>query len=130
MAIGAAGCAVGPDYQRPDLPAAKQQGFRGQAADPKALGDVPFWEVFHDEALKGLIQEALSKSPNVQIAAARVEQARALARGGGGARAPSLPPNAGGMRQRASVPGVGVATGDVFAPGISASWEVDLWGRL
>src|SRR5205814_1922008 len=70
------------------------------------------------------------REPAKVEAEARVEQTRALARGDGWALAPSLSANAVGMRQRASVPGLGVATGDVFAPGISASWEVDLWGRL
>jgi multidrug efflux system outer membrane protein len=130
LGVAPAGCAVGPDYKRPDTPAGKQESFRGQAAEAKSLGDLPFWEVFHDEALKGLIQEALSKSPSVQVAAARVEQARGLARADGWALAPSLTANAVGMRQRAPVgPGV-IATFNTFTPSIAASWEIDLWGRL
>jgi len=128
--VVSAGCAMGPEYQRPGTPAAEQKSFRGQAAEQKSLGDVPFWDVFHDEALKGLIQEALSKSPNVQVAAARVQQARALAAADGWALSPALSANAVGSRQRQAVPGLGVATFNVFAPGIAASWEVDLWGRL
>ena len=50
--VGSVGCAMGPEYRRPDTPAAKQETFRGQAADAKSLGELPFWEVFQDEALK------------------------------------------------------------------------------
>lgn len=128
--VVSAGCAMGPEYKRPETPAAEQKTFRGQAEDKKSLGELPFWDVFHDEALKGLIQEALNKSPNVQVAAARVQQARALAAADGWALAPALGANAVGSRQRATVPGLGVATYNLFAPALNASWEVDLWGRL
>ncbi|HVE85274.1 MAG TPA: efflux transporter outer membrane subunit, partial [Myxococcales bacterium] len=129
-AVLAAGCAMGPSYRRPETPAAAQQSFRGQAADPRSLADLPFWDVFHDEALKALINEALGKSPSVQIAAARVEQARALAAADGWALWPGLGANTSGGRQRAAVPGLGVATFNTFGIGANASWEVDLWGRL
>jgi len=129
--VVAAGCAMGPEYKRPDTPAASQEKFRGQAAaDAKSLADLPFWEVFRDEALKGLIDEALSKSPGVQVAAARVEQARALARADGWALWPGFSATANGGRQRAVQGPLGALTFNAFGLGAAASWEIDLWGRL
>ena len=52
--------------------------FRGQeAAEAASLADLPWWEVFQDIILKNLIQEALGNNYDVQIAAARVQEARA-----------------------------------------------------
>ena len=71
-----AGCALGPDYKRP--PVTPPDNFRGQATpgETVSLADTPWWEVFGDATLKGLIQEALAGNYNVRIAAARVQQAR------------------------------------------------------
>src|SRR5215510_12171309 len=72
-----AGCAVGPDYQRP--PVAEPATFRGQAsAEAASLADAPWWEVFQDPVLKGLIGDALRSNYDVRIAAARVQEARAI----------------------------------------------------
>src|SRR5262249_2157870 len=70
------GCAVGPDYARP--PVAEPPAFRDQAtAEAVSLADAPWWAVFQDPILKGLIQESLRTNYDVQIAAARVQEARA-----------------------------------------------------
>ncbi|MGC4049240.1 MAG: efflux transporter outer membrane subunit [Paludibaculum sp.] len=75
-----AGCAVGPDYKRPDLSVPK--GFR--VPDPQvpttesaSLADTPWFEVFQDEQLQGLIREALVSNYDLRDAMARVEAARA-----------------------------------------------------
>ena len=73
-----AGCAVGPNYQRPAInpPAA----FRGQTdASTNSFADLPWWQVFHDEALVQLVRAALTNNYDLRIAFTRVEQARALA---------------------------------------------------
>ena len=72
-----AGCAVGPDYKRPAVNA--PQNFRGDTTGlTNSLGDMPWWELFQDEALQALIRSALTNNYDVRIAAARVEQARAI----------------------------------------------------
>jgi multidrug efflux system outer membrane protein len=71
-----AGCAIGPDYKRPVV--VDPPTFRGLAtAEAASLADLPWWEVFQDPALKELIREALLANYDVQIAAARVQEARA-----------------------------------------------------
>ena len=48
-----AGCAVGPEYKRPAVNA--PQSFRGDATGlTNSLGDMPWWELFRDEALQAL----------------------------------------------------------------------------
>src|SRR5437762_11598761 len=70
------GCAIGPDYKRPVV--AEPPTFRGQAAaEAVSFADAPWWEVFQDPILKALIEEALGNNYDVQIAAARVQEARA-----------------------------------------------------
>jgi len=77
LALLLAGCAVGPGYKRPAVNA--PQNFRGDTTGlTNSLGDMPWWELFHDEELQALIRSALTNNYDVRIAAARVEQARAI----------------------------------------------------
>ncbi len=129
------GCAIGPNYKRPSV--AEPQTFRGQAtAEAASLADAPWWEVFQDPILKNLIQEALRNNYDVQIAAARVQEARANFRvsrselypsldyGAGVARANLTPGVAGGPGRQADT------TNNFYYATLSASWELDIWGRI
>lgn len=122
-----AGCATtaGHDYQRPalNLPA-QHRGQAGQA-EAASLADQAWWDVFHDDVLKGLIAEALKNAYDVRLAAWRVEEARANA---GIIRAQSFPAfqgqvEAGHGRQ-------GGQEGTLIQLNVNASWELDLWGRI
>jgi outer membrane protein, multidrug efflux system len=126
-----AGCAVGPNYKRPAITAPEQTRGAAGAAQAASLADSGWWDVFHDDALRGLIDEALQKSYDVRVALARVEEARANA---GIARSEFFPQatyQAQWSRSRESdilAPGVGtVSLHDV---NLGASWEIDLWGRI
>jgi len=74
------GCAVGPDYQRPEYPV--PDNFRGQGPDiptqpaEASFGDLKWFEVFKDDKLQELIKIALRENYDVQIAAQRILQAR------------------------------------------------------
>jgi NodT family efflux transporter outer membrane factor (OMF) lipoprotein len=75
-----AGCAAGPDYQRPgvEMPPAwqAQAPWRpGQPADAAAKG--PWWQRFGDEQLSALQERALQHNPTLALAAARLAQSRA-----------------------------------------------------
>ncbi len=134
MAALLAGCAIGPDYKRP--PVAEPPVFRGQAtAEAASLADLPWWEVFQDPILKNLITEALGSNYDVNIAAARVQEARAQV---GVARSeyfPSIDYNVGAQRTRFSgallgLQGAEPSTNNLYFGVLSASWEIDIWGRI
>jgi outer membrane protein, multidrug efflux system len=128
------GCAIGPNYLRPEVPL--PETHRGQVGVPEAasLADLPWWEVFQDQVLQGLITEALANNYDLRTAAARVEQARALV---GVARADFSPQigyegdagRAHGVSQ-ARVPIVPGQTSNTFAGLFNLAWEFDVWGRI
>jgi multidrug efflux system outer membrane protein len=128
-----AGCAAGPNYQRPELgvPAA----FRGQAgASTNSLADLPWWQVFHDEPLQKLVRVALTNNYDLRVAFTRVEQARALAAAARAGFFPRLNYAAvGGRGKNVGVSGQPAPTGtsgSAFGADLNASWEIDLWGRV
>lgn len=105
----AGGCAMGPNFERPQpTPPAS---FHSLAAAPPDLASRPlatpydgarWWAVFKDPVLDGLVDEARRQNLDLQTAALRIEEARAQL---GAARAQGQPSVSGmgiGGRQRAS----------------------------
>src|SRR4026208_806182 len=73
-------CTVGPNYQRPAVPAPMR--FRAPeggpaAADPASLGDLKWFEVFKDQKLQELVRTALEQNYDLRDAGARVDAASA-----------------------------------------------------
>ena len=72
------GCMVGPDYRRPlTAPPAQYRFALGDVRDPASIADIAWVDLFQDDALRELIRTALVQNYDVQIAAARILQARA-----------------------------------------------------
>lgn len=82
LAMLGGGCAVGPNYHRPDVPtpAAYRQLSDNQHVQTQAtaFADLPWWQVFHDPALQDLIRTALKQNYDLQIATERIVAARAI----------------------------------------------------
>jgi multidrug efflux system outer membrane protein len=130
-----AGCAIGPNYERPSTAVPGQFDDASNALSTNSLADLPWWEIFNDAALTNLIQIALTNNYDVAIAAARVEQARALAEQAHSQFFPQVGYDVNGYRGRnassgAANPAGGGATTSAFAATLNASWEIDLWGRV
>lgn len=129
----AAGCAVGPNYQKPPIAAPDRiKGAAEAKAPPSAsLADQAWWELLQDEALQSLIAEALRTGYDVRLAAWRVEEARANA---GIARSEFYPQiQAGGGWSRGRVSefvAPGAETINLYDVNVALSWEIDLWGRV
>ena len=128
-----AGCAVGPNYERPAqaLPA---QYPAGTDAAGTAGAEVPlqWWTLYRQPELDRVVAQALERNRDIEQAVARVEQADALARQAGAALLPRVDLSASGARARVSpltFPPNG-ATGNQFQLGLSASFEIDFWGKL
>jgi multidrug efflux system outer membrane protein len=127
----AAGCAVGPNYKRPAVALPGQFYGEQAAAEARSLADVPWWDLFQDPALQSLVDEALKNGFDARLAAARVEEARALY---GIARSEFLPA-AGyqGSWQRTRPDQFQNPSGEVqtkWTANVGFSWELDLWGRI
>jgi len=123
-------CAIGPNYRRPEV--ADPPAFRGDEAPGAAsIADLPWWDLFRDETLKALIEEALQQNHDLRIAASRVEQARYAV---GVVRADALPQvgyQASAERARINIPGTGThRTENIFFGALQTAWEIDLWGRI
>jgi len=130
-----AGCAVGPDYQRPQL--AVPEGFYGEerAAEARSsaavVADVAWWEVFDDPTLSALVEEAVRNGFQARLAAARVLEARARFGIARSAFYPGVDYRGGVQRVRPdqTVNPSGAAE-TVWSAEAVFSWELDVWGRI
>jgi len=141
VAALAAGCAVGPDYRRPsaEVPASWQPEAPWHEAAPgdTALkGD--WWELFQDPQLNPLVQKALASNQNLQVAAARLQQAQAQLTIARSALFPAVELSGSASRSKDSAnrplaaysqPNQSTVQND-FLLGPSVNYELDLFGRV
>ncbi|MFZ9396761.1 MAG: efflux transporter outer membrane subunit [Erythrobacter sp.] len=109
------------------------------APDVSAQGSLATLLPAGDPAYAVLAENALKDAPTLAEAIARVETARAAARGAGAARLPNIGANASVTASRTNPaqfganlpPGANIDPDQTsYAAGLSASWELDLFGRL
>ena len=108
-------CTVGPDYVRPpvDVPPAYKEAAGASATIASAMPRGPWWQIYADPDLDALASQVVVNNQTVRAAEARVRQAQALI---GVARAPGAPAaNAASTNEKI---------------GVTAGWEIDLWGRI
>jgi multidrug efflux system outer membrane protein len=127
--LGLAACGVGQPYQRPELDV--PSSFRGEEPRPteKSLGELAWWEVFQDPALRRLVETALARNRDLKLAAARVAEAGALVGQARTAQWPQLSLALGARRGRVAQ-NSGYVTGGFFNGGADLSYEIDVWRRL
>ena len=129
LAVTLAGCALKSPPPRDEL--AKQALRNLQVpekwAEPAAAGAAagePWLATFRDAQLATLVREALANNPDLQVAAARVEQAAGFVKVAGATLYPQV-----SLLAR----GGGALSGDssgLEGVGVFANWEIDLWGRV
>src|SRR3989454_12160417 len=128
-----AGCAVGPDYKRPEILAPTD--WRNGPEGRDSLGDLGWWELFKDPALHELISAAVVANRDLQVAVARGLDSRAQL---AVARAAQFPPvNASGSYQYTRpfsknspmLPSARIFTGGDWQAGMGPTFELDPWGR-
>ncbi len=135
LALGliAAGCTVGPDYRRPEVPvpATFRDGPPEAPGDPRSFGDLAWWQVFQDVQLQALIRTALAQNYDLRVAATRILQARAQVTIARSFQYPSADATAAAPYNRATG-GDKPPEYETFLPqgGLSVAWELDLWGRF
>lgn len=145
-----AGCAVGPDYKRPDVVVSndrfKEAGGDWLPATPAdALDRGAWWSLFDDPLLDQLAAQIVVSNQNVAAAQAAYVQARATVQGARASFFPSIDLSAGATRSGSkssgnstvvSTGGTSVTVGNgsrvrnTYQAEIGASWEPDVWGRL
>lgn len=131
LAAVVAGCAIGPNYKRPSVEVPATYRAEGIAPDAASVADVPWWDVFRDAALVGLIDEALKNNHDLRIAASRVEQARYAADVTRSGMLPQAGYQGDAVRARQFNPaGPANDTGNAFLGALQFAWEIDLWGRV
>ena len=147
-----AGCAVGPNYHRPNAPAVDRytaEPLPAQSVSTDAAGgdaqrflegrDVPqrWWTTFGNEELDRRVQQALAHSPTIASAQAALREAEENAKAAGGALFPSVDASAGATRQKASATQFGVAAAGagsspftVYNAGVSVGYVFDIFGGV
>jgi NodT family efflux transporter outer membrane factor (OMF) lipoprotein len=125
-----AGCAVGPDYHRPDVvvPAAYKEAAGWKAAAPQDTADRgAWWEALKDPDLNQLEVQVADSNQTLRQAAANYEAARQIARAEGATFWPTL--SAAGSADRSKPPGFS-APPSTLSASLQAAWEPDFWGAV
>ena len=122
-------CAVGPNYQKPDVQAPqayKEAQGPWQVAQPR--DEAPkgaWWTVFGDATLDELMPQVEVSNQNLRAAEARYRQASTAVRAARSAFFPAV-----GVGADASKSHRNESTANSYALTLDARWEVDVWGRV
>ncbi|TKI05134.1 efflux transporter outer membrane subunit [Martelella alba] len=130
LALLLAGCAVGPDYHRPDIAVPLQyKEARGwlKATPQDDVGKGEWWEAYRDPTLSALLRQVAVSNQNVAEYAAQFREAQALAAQSRAELFPSVSGDVSSTRSRSSSAS---GVGNSHSAELSASWEIDLWGKL
>jgi NodT family efflux transporter outer membrane factor (OMF) lipoprotein len=90
----------------------------------------PWWQDFGSTELDALVDTALEENLGLAAAWARLAQAGAMTRQSSATRWPQLDGEAGAGVRRRHTDSAGTTDTEDYALGLSASYEVDLWGRV
>jgi len=141
-------CTVGPDYQRPDVQIPERWTGSGPTPDatPSELAEAglaTWWEAFGDPVLSSLVDRAFRSNLDLELAEARIREARAARGGVISDRGPRVEAAGSYQRKRSTVstPTVGrggeasgssqeIVFSDQYESGFDAGWEIDLFGGI
>jgi NodT family efflux transporter outer membrane factor (OMF) lipoprotein len=123
-------CATPPAYQKPapEVPAAFKESGVWKVARPDAA-TIPddWWVLFNDPVLNDLQTQVTLGNESLKSAAAQVAVARAALGSSRAGLLPTVGANAAGSG--GAIPG-SATTNRSYSAAASASWEIDLWGRV
>ncbi len=139
-ALFLAGCAVGPDYVRPSQ-LMSSAWSKAAASDPETVlptdkAGERWWSLYADPVLDQLVEEALANNADIQVAAARVLEARAVAGTVDADLYPALSAGYAANRSKSTLLGSMPQPADLpriqnsYRATLDASYEIDLWGKL
>jgi NodT family efflux transporter outer membrane factor (OMF) lipoprotein len=124
------GCKVGPNFKPPQTPVAEK--WVGPLPPPAEVRQdlATWWTRFNDPILTSLVNAAVESNLDLQIARARIRQARAARGVSFSGLGPSI--NATGSFNRGQSPGVDTfgPTTNLYRAGFDAAWEIDIFGGV
>lgn len=131
-----AGCSLAPTYHRPSLivpPTYKEKGKWLSAKPKQVIDHRPWWVMYHDSKLNQLEQRVTLANQDLKAAAARYQEARAIAKQARAAYFPTVNGIGNADRLKASrnvaVP-IAVPVYNDTLVSADLSYEVDVWGRV
>ena len=132
LSVFLGGCAVGPDYVSPDSDI--DDAWIEESAGRSSADLDSWWQRFDDPIITRYVDAALDANKDVQVAAARLAEARALSREARSLLFPQVGADANYTDFRLSdqnpnaVGGFAPAEAELFEVGFDASWEIDVFG--
>ncbi|MDN5286156.1 MAG: hypothetical protein JWR38_2430 [Mucilaginibacter sp.] len=125
-------CKLRQAYVRPEVKTdSLYRGANNQ--DTTSLANIPWKQMFTDEKLQALLQEGIVNNYDLRIAVTRIKQAEANLRQSKAAFLPTLSVEPQVTQQRTSGSqggSLGIFPTRIYELSGSASWEIDLWGKL
>ena len=134
IAVLAAGCVVGPRYVTPTAPPDAKAPFL--SAPRAATADVPlpplWWRLYQDPVLDRLVDRALTENQDLKAAAGNLAYAEGLLEEARAGRFPSTTLTAGGPTYARGAFQIftGAPAATSYAAGLTASYQIDLFGRI
>ena len=129
------GCMVGPNYNRPAV-ATPPAYTAPVTSGGQNIGQGAWWHIFQDDELDRLEASAAIANEDIAIALARYDKAAATTRSVRASRLPAVSAVAGAERNREpkfrpnnATTGRAITYND-FATELTASYELDAWGRV
>jgi len=132
LVMSLAACAVGPDYEKPEIET--PETWRFTDAEASDVINTRWWTQFEDPVLDQLVDEALIANLDVRTAAARVEQFAARLNITRSDFFPQVGYGVNGNRRRITdnqASGLGIdSISSNYQATINVGWELDVWGRI
>jgi len=148
-----AGCTVGPDYKKPDMPVPAAYNAPLQVQAPLSLPVAEsvdltaWWTQFHDAELESLITRALAQNPDQLTAESRVREAREQEVIAGAAGLPQVNAIGNALHLHSNSNPLGQLSGGqggsgaassgssstdvkIYSAGFDATWEIDIFGGI
>ena len=130
--VALSACTMAPRYERAALPV-PDQFPTAATAQGRSAETLPWRQVFLDERLQGVIDEALANNRDLRVAVLNVEKARSQYRIQRASLFPAVNGTVSGTRGNTGEvdsTGTPIGTTELYSANIGASWELDLFGRV
>jgi len=121
------GCTMGPKFEKPVVETPEM--YRSQVSNADSIINLAWWELFQDTTLDTLVENALKNNREIQIAASRMEEARAFLGFTKADQYPKVDISANATRGNL-VQGIQLeelSNNFFIAPVLG--WELDFWGK-